>query len=218
MLKLKDSKFCNYETFNNIDQAYNDFSDKLLKAINKVAPSKETRVKNQSQEWFDREVLDAILSRENLFAKFKKTRSPDDEIRYKQSKYFVHSLINDKKKSFFEIRLQESIGKPKELWKNLKNIGLPKKVTSKSANICLKNNGALSFDLQKNAEIFKEFYSNLARNLLNKLPNASNKFNSQSLIDYYENYKLERNSFKFSDVSEETVLIVLKNIEPTKAA
>ena len=218
MLKLKDSKFCNYETFNNIDQAYNDFSDKLLKAINKVAPSKETRVKNQSQEWFDREVLDAILSRENLFAKFKKTRSPDDEIRYKQSKYFVHSLINDKKKSFFEIRLQESIGKPKELWKNLKNIGLPKKVTSKSANICLKNNGALSFDLQKNAEIFKEFYSNLARNLLNKLPNASNKFNSQSLIDYYENYKLERNSFKFSDVSEETVLIVLKNIEPTKAS
>ena len=72
MLKLKKSKFCNYETFNNIDQAYNDFSDKLLKAINEVAPSKETRVKNQSQEWFDREVLDAILSRENLFAKFKK--------------------------------------------------------------------------------------------------------------------------------------------------
>ena len=97
-------------------------------------------------------------------------------------------------------------------------IALSKKVDSVSANICLKNNGILSFDLQKNAEIFKEFYSNLARNLLNKLPNASNKFNSQSLIDYYENYKLERNSFKFSDVSEETVLIVLKNIEPTKAA
>ena len=69
------------------------------------------------------------------------------------------------KKYFFENKLKESIGKPKELWKNLKAIGLPKKVTSKSANICLKNNGTLSFDLQKNAEIFKEFYSNLAKNI-----------------------------------------------------
>ena len=97
-LKLIDSNFCNYETFHNIDQAYNDFSDKLLKAINEVAPTKETRVKNQSQEWFDREVLDAILSRENIFSKFKKSRLPEDEVRYKQAKYFVQNLIDNKKK------------------------------------------------------------------------------------------------------------------------
>ena len=102
------------------------------------------------------------------------------------------------KNRFFETKLKENIGKPKELWKNLKKIGLPKKVTSKSTNICLMNNNTLSFDLQKNVNIFKEFYTNIAKDLLNKLPSAKNIFNAQSLSKYYEKYHIERNSFKFS--------------------
>ena len=216
--KLKKSNFCNYETFQNVDQAYNDFSDKLLRCINEVAPSKEIRMKNQSQEWFDKEVLEAILLRDTLLQKFKKSRLRDDEIHYKESKYVAHNLICNKKKLFFENRLKQSIGKPKELWKNLKEIGLPKQPTSKSNNICLMNNGILSFDLEKNANIFKEFYSNLAKNLVDKLPKTAIKFDTHSLCKYYEKYKLERNSFKFSNVSEETVLKILTDIDPTKSA
>ena len=218
ILKLNESNFCNYESFQNIDHAYNNFSDKLLKAINHVAPTKENRIINQSEEWFDGEVLEAILSRDKLLKKFKKSRLINDEICYKRSKYFAQNLIDDKKKSFFETRLKENIGKPKELWKNLKKIGLPKKVTSKSTNICLMNNNTLSFDLQKNVNIFKEFYTNIAKDLSNKLPIAKNIFNAQSLSKYYEKYHIERNSFKFSNVTEESVLKILKDIDPTKAA
>ena len=39
-----------------------------------------------------------------------------------------------------------------------------------SATICLEKDGILSFDPKTNAEIFKDFYSNLANNLVNKLP------------------------------------------------
>ena len=126
-------------------------------------------------------------------------------------------MICNKKKLFFEIRLKQSIGKPKELWKNLKEIGLPKQPTSKSNNICLMNNGILSFDLEKNANIFKEFYSNLAKNFVDKLPKTAIKFDTHSLCKYYEKYKLERNNFKFSNVSEETVLKILTDIDPTKS-
>ena len=64
----------------------------------------------------------------------------------------------------------ETIGRPKELWKNLRELGLPKTVSTTSATICLKSNDTLSFDLQKNVEIFKDFYSSLADSLLEKLP------------------------------------------------
>ena len=55
------------------------------------------------------------------------------------------------------------------LWKSLKSLGLPSKETS-SATICLEKDGILSFDPKTNAEIFKDFYSNLANNLVKKLP------------------------------------------------
>ena len=218
ILKLQESNFHNYNTFDDIDDAYNDFSNKLLLAINEVAPSKEVRIKSNNQEWFDGEVLEAISTRDKFFRIFKKSRLREDEINYKQSKYFAQDLINCKKKSFFENKLKETIGRPKELWKNLKDIGLPKKVKSVSNNFCLKNNGVLSFDLQENMEIFKNFYNNLAQNLLDKLPNPTLKFDRHSLLVYYQNYNICRNAFKLSNTNEEDVLEILKNIDPTKAS
>ena len=98
---LKDLNFADYKNFDDINVAYNNFSVKLLQAINISAPLKEIRVKNDNQEWFDGEILDAILSRDKLFKKFKKSRLVNDELCYKQSKYFAQNLINDKKKRIF---------------------------------------------------------------------------------------------------------------------
>ena len=42
-----------------------------MKVINEIAPSKEIRIKNNNQYWFDREVADLNRAREKLFLKFK---------------------------------------------------------------------------------------------------------------------------------------------------
>ena len=42
--------------------------------IDKVAPIKERRVKQNSQEWFDGEIADEIKNRNKLFKKFKKSK------------------------------------------------------------------------------------------------------------------------------------------------
>ena len=39
-------------------------------------------------------------------------------------------MIFNKKKYYFENKLNECIGKPKGLWKGLKYLGLPKKISS----------------------------------------------------------------------------------------
>ena len=88
-------------------------------------------------------------------------------------------MIKDKKKNFVIGKLNDNIGKPKELWKSLKSPGLPSKESS-SATICLEKDGILSFDPKTNAEIFKDFHSNLANNLVKKLPTPPNKYGKNS--------------------------------------
>ena len=68
--ELSSLKFPNYESFNDVNAAYSDFSDKFLQTINKIAPIGEIRVKNNTEEWFDDEIHQAITSREKLLEKF----------------------------------------------------------------------------------------------------------------------------------------------------
>ena len=45
-----------------------------MSVIDRVAPIKERRVKQNSQEWFDGEIADEIKNRDKLFKKFKKSK------------------------------------------------------------------------------------------------------------------------------------------------
>ena len=97
----------------------------LSTVIDSMAPMKEIRVKNNSKEWFDEEILEEIIQRDKLFAKFKKTRKISDNQNYKTARNKVQYLIKRKQKNFVVEKLNQNIGKPKELWKSLKSLGLP---------------------------------------------------------------------------------------------
>ena len=102
-----------------------------MTVIDKIAPYKSKRVKGNTQKWFDGEVLEKLNLRKNFFKKFKKSRLHIDKELYKKSKYDALKLIASKKvfeeKLFFEEKLSETIGKPKELWESLKSLGMPNK-------------------------------------------------------------------------------------------
>ena len=52
------------------------------------------------------------------------------------------------------------------------------------SKVDLKNDGAIQFELTKNENIFKDFYSDLAGTLVRKLPVTLNKFNNNSTKQY----------------------------------
>ena len=166
-------------------------------------------MKNQSNEWFDGELAEQIADRDKLFKKFKKSKL---HIKVKNA---VQRLIKEKKKNFFSKKLEEDIGEPKELWKNLKKLGLPKTRTP-STNISLKENGSLSFSLSI-ANNFKEFLSNLTQNLIEKLPTGPNKFDINSVREFCKPLNLEENSFHFTKISENTISGFLKELKTNKA-
>ena len=214
---LVDINFPNYEAYTDIDLAYNDFYNKLMPLIDTLAPIKESRIKSDSQPWFDCEIAEKISIRDKLLKKYKKSRLHIDNDLYKSAKNDVQILIKNKKKSYFQDKLEENVGKPKKLWKILTSMGLNKKIPS-SSNICLEFNNKKTFDCKTNAEIFKGFFSNLATDLLSMLPIPPGRFNIQSVIEYYKSKNIGASCFNFNSIDESLIQKHLENTKITKAS
>ena len=95
--------------------------------IAKVTPIKERRIKHNSQEWFDDEISEAIKNGDKLLKKLKRSTLHIDKELYNAAWCKADKMIFNKKNDYFENKLKECIGKPKELWKALKSLGLPTK-------------------------------------------------------------------------------------------
>ena len=98
----------------------------------------------------------------------------------KKVKYQVQNLTRKKKREFYETNLRQKISKPKELWKNLKSIGLPSKAVTADKN-------EIVFNVTKNCSIFKNYFSSLPHNLVSKLPLSPNIFTESKTASYYDN-------------------------------
>ena len=56
-----------------ISESYTDFTSKLTKVIDEIAPLKDICIRNNTEEWVDEEVFEGIRIRDKLFCKLKKT-------------------------------------------------------------------------------------------------------------------------------------------------
>ena len=164
-------------------------------------------------------MAEAIDLRDKRLKHFKSTKLHVEEELYKEAKYQAQKLIKVKKKQFYKEKLKENIGKPKDLWKTLKSLGLPSKKGSNISNVCLKKDYKINFDEKTNANTFKEFYCNLAGDLLKKLPPPSSKLGITSVRSFYQTMLDQLPfKFKFSNVTEDLVFKLLNDMNPDKAA
>ena len=69
---LRKLSFPNYELFDGIDTAYENFIQKVIAVIDNLAPSKSKRIKGTLQNWFDAEIMEKISDRDKLFKKIQK--------------------------------------------------------------------------------------------------------------------------------------------------
>ena len=49
-----------------------DFSDKLMQAVDAIAPYREFRIKGHTEDWFDGEIMERIKNRDKLLKKIQK--------------------------------------------------------------------------------------------------------------------------------------------------
>ena len=112
---LVETNFPEYKNFDNVNDAYSNFIQKLMEVIDKVASVKNKRIKRNSQEWFDSEISEKLIIRNKLLKKYKKTRLHVNKKIYKRPRYIAQNLIAKKRKEFFENKIKECIGKSKDL-------------------------------------------------------------------------------------------------------
>ena len=215
--KLKDIKLPELDERSNLDEIYNIFVTQFSKIIDYVAPLREIRVKNNTPDWFDGEIMDKIRNRDKLNRKFKLSKSEEDGLHYRSSRNKVQTLINGKKKSYIQNSLQENKRDSKKLWKTLKNLGLPSK-TKSSSKINLNINGELNSKPADIAEHFNNFYSTLADKLVEKLPGAPNKFGDNESATYYQDTNIQENNFVFKTVEQIEIAKILHKINNSKAS
>ena len=68
-----------------------------------------------------------------------------------------------------------------------------------------------------NANVFKDFYSDLATTLVRKLPVALNKFNNNSTKQYYMNIEKSSHNFELCNATLETIEEILACLDSSKA-
>ena len=61
------------------------------------------------------------------------------------------------------------------------------------------------------SKVFKDFFSNLAKSSLDKLPDPSNKYNLESVFLYDSNFAIPE-LFHIKSTSEEKVFKIMENI------
>jgi len=93
--------FPDYEVFTDINSAYSDFCNKILIIIDKIAPIRESRIKNSTQAWFDGEIRDKIALRDKLFKKFKKNNLQINHDIYREARIKTNNAICGRKVKFF---------------------------------------------------------------------------------------------------------------------
>ena len=67
------------------------------------------------------------------------------------------------------------------------------------------------------SKVFKDFFSNLAKSFLDKLPDPSNKYNLESVFLYYSNFAVPE-FFHIKCTSEANLFKIMENIEISKAS
>ena len=185
-----------------------------MSVIDRAAPIKERRVKQNSQEWFDGKIADEIKNLDKFFKKFKISKLHIDKDIFNAARFKVRKKIFNKKRSFFEKKLNESIAKSKDQWRVLKSLGFSYKTFSCEVN-ALKINNTVEHDANSVSEDFKNYYSTLAKNLVKMLPEVRNKYSINTVIKYYE-HMIQGCHFNITSVSENSVLNILKATQVSK--
>ena len=155
-------------------------------------------------------------NRDRLFNKFRKSRLHVNKDNYKEVRNEVRKLFRTKKKAYFESNLTENIGKPKELWNCLKSLDLKFENSISNVN-CLENDKSVNSDVRDITKDYSVYFSNLAKNLVSKLLNPSNKYGVLPVAQYYSHLMLTK-KVELLPAEKDYILKILRDIDTSKAA
>ena len=122
-------KILNYSLLSCADSAYNHLSKILLNTMNHIALIKDNHIKGNTKPWFGSNMIGLIRKRKTLLKNNLHTKLHLDYEYFKEQRNIHQREIQREKAKFVKEQLQKNANNSKELWKALKNLGMPYQVT-----------------------------------------------------------------------------------------
>lgn len=97
MEKLRSIEFSDYSSNNWVNDAHQNFVSKFLQAADSVAPARTIRVQSNTNPWFDIDVLQAIRNCDTHYKKPKQSSKEIDNNNFKNVRFLLEKIINNKK-------------------------------------------------------------------------------------------------------------------------
>ena len=207
--KLSECDFSVIYELSEVNEAWETFKRKFLCILNKIAPLKEVRIKQQSDPWVNSELLELIEQRDHNLKLFRKSKLNEDYKNYLHFRNQVDYTTKSAKSMYFKESVADNKHKPKKLWGLLKDLGSRNKCKTKVTNIGLKIKETICFDKLMVATHFNNFFCNIAENLVNKLSPIRGKFDFNFICNFYKDKCENSDELKFKAVSEERIMKLL---------
>lgn len=183
-----------------------------------MAPFKEVRIKHHSEPWISLEILESMRERDSWLSKSRKNKHNTEHYqKYRQLRNKVQNDIKSAKRQYMLNKIDENKNNPKQLWKNLKDLGYQSN-PKESTNIVLDVDGTKLYDKKSVAGHFNHFFTEIASRLVNNLPIHDDSIYDVDSVNFKDHYRsIIPDSFQLQEVTHEFVWNELQRIDINKS-
>ena len=194
-----------YDVIDNLNDSFNSFSEDLVNVFNIKFPIKR-KILKQKKQWVDNSVKKLIAKKNKACRKWIQSAKIEHKIVFKKLRNKLKSCIRTKRKFFYNMKFQSSIGDNKKVYGIINEICSNKRT---STPIILHVDDKQIENAFQKAEQFNNFFSNIGHKLASKIP-------AQDLnLSHVKNLG---NSMYFYEVTEFEVFNLIANLANKKSS
>ena len=164
-----------YPLLNDTDMqsAFGMFHSKLLELYNKHFPKQRFRYRyNSRKPWLSQGLKDGIKTKNKLYIKYIKITSVYNEIKYKNYRNKLSSILRNAEKKYYSDLLTENKHNIKKTWQIMKTVINKNRVKHIHAKFKL-SDGSITSDKCLISEKFNDFFVGIGPNLAKKIPSQN---------------------------------------------
>ena len=199
-----------------VNSALTFFNNTFVSILDRVAPIKQIRIKQNSEPWITSEIIEKIRDRDNLLFTFRKHKKSDIYSNFCKLRNEVQNLVKSAKRDYISSQIDLNKNKPKQLWNTLKQLGYSHKI-KQNVNIGVTIDNEVVSDGLLVANAFNKFYTTVADDLVKQLPASENKYNKSFVENFYKDRGVIPNSFSLHVVSQKDITNYVKILNPKKS-
>ena len=153
---------------NDPEKMWDIMEEIILHKVNEHCPYRNVKIREDTPQWINKEILSEIKHKDYLYNKAKKSGANEDWTLFKQKKNEVKKLLSTAKENFVKDKLEECESNPRKFWRTINNIsGLGKNKNGRKCTKIKNDKGEVLENLEA-ATFLNEFYVNVGPSLAQK--------------------------------------------------